>query len=430
MSATFAISTGMPTGMRASAAIRTIMPAAPTDMSMRHLRAFLAVARCGNAHKAALSLCVTQPAVTRAIQELEQELDSPLFERTARSMMLTDAGELLYQGTVRALSQFDKAERELANIGIMRRPSSSLVARVTHRHLRALLAIAEHHTETLAALYLGLSQPSVTRALRELECIVETPLFQRTTRGMLTTSAGEVLLRHTKLMFSELAAARDDLVAHGNDVRGRVVVGSLPLASTLLVPRAVTLLKDEYPTLSITILEGTYETLLDRLRCGEIDLLVGVLRDPVPCDDVVQEALFEDQLSVVVRPGHPLIKRQCRTLADLIDAEWVLPYKGAPSRQIFERLLDQAGLATPQQAIESNALLTIRALLLESDRVSVLSRNQIHYEALHDMLVVLPIDMRGSERQVGVTTRADVNRSVGVSALIRSLHKVSAAMKF
>jgi len=428
MNATFAIPTALPAHLHASVT-QAPMPATLMDMSMRHLRALLAVARCGTAHKAALSLCVTQPAVTRAIQELEQELGLQLFERTTRSMSLTRAGELLYERTVRALNHLDQAERELIDINIVRRPRASLVAKVTHRHLRTLVAVAEHHTETSAALHLELSQPSVTRALRELECIVETPLFQRTTRGMLATSAGEVLIRRAKLMFAELAAARDDLASHGNDIGGRIVIGSLPLASTLLVPRAVTLLKKECPSLSVTILEGAYQSLLDGLRCGDIDVLVGVLRDPAPCNDIVQEALFEDQLSVVVRPGHPLTKLKYLTLADVIDAEWVLPYQGAPSRQIFERVLSRAGLAMPRQAIESNALLTIRALLLESDRVSILSRNQIHYEALHDMLVELPIDMRGSERQIGLTMRADIKRSAGANALIRSLRTTSIGMQ-
>lgn len=430
MSATFAISTGMPTYLHATAATRTGVPVALGDMSMRHLRALVAVARCGSAHKAAELLFVTQPAVTRAIQELEQELELPLFERTARNMLLTRAGKVMYERTVRALAQLDKAERELTDIGIVRRPSASLAAKITHRHLRTLVAIAEHHTETSAALHLDLSQPSVTRALRELECVVETPLFQRTTRGMLATRAGEVLIRRAKLMFVELSAARDDLAAQEGDGCGRIVIGSLPLASTLLVPRAVTLLKNEYPDLSITILEGTYESLLDKLRCGDLDLLVGVLRDPVPCNDIVQEVLFEDQLSVMVRQGHPLTRLEQPTLADAIEAEWVLPYQGAPSRKIFERVLSNAGLKAPQNVIESNALLTIRALLIESDRVSIMSRNQIHYEQLHDMLVALPIDLRGSERLIGVTTRVGAKRSAGESALIKLLRTVSAEMQY
>jgi LysR family transcriptional regulator, regulator for genes of the gallate degradation pathway len=197
----------------------------------------------------------------------------------------------------------------------------------------------------------------------------------------------------------------------------------------LLVPRAVTRLKREYPDLAVTILEGTYESLLAGLRCGDIDLLAGVLRYPIPCNDIVQERLFEDLLSVVGRKGHPFASATSLRLADVIDSEWVLPYKGAPSRKAFEQVMNAAGLHLPKNAIESNALIALRALLIESDRLSILSRNQIHYEELYGMLSVLPIDMRGSERPIGITTRADAKRSVGLNALMQSLRAVGDEMR-
>lgn len=398
------------------------------ELNMRQLRALVAVAQGGSVHKAASLLHVTQPAVTRAIHEFEQALGLELFERTAKGMVATEVGAILVERTQRAFAQLTQAEQELAEIGLSRRSSASISVKVTHRHLRTLVAVDEHQTETAAAVELDVSQPSVTQTLRELERIVEADLFLRTARGMLVTRAGEVMVRRTKLMFHELQQARDDIAAHLGNITGRIVVGALPLASTLLVPRAVTRLKQEYPELLVTLLEGTYESLLDELRCGDVDLLVGVLRYPIPCSDIVQEKLFEDLLSVVGRKGHPFAGAKSLKLADVINAEWVLPYKGAPSRKAFEQVMNAAGLPLPRNAIESNALVALRALLIESDRLSILSRNQIHYEELHGMLSVLPIDMRGSERPIGITTRADAKRSVGLNALMKHLRAVSDEM--
>jgi LysR family transcriptional regulator of gallate degradation len=399
------------------------------EMNMRQLRGLVAVAQGGSVHKAASLLHVTQPAVTRAIHEFERSLGLELFERTAKGMVTTAVGAILVDRTQRAFAQLTHAEHELGELGVSRRSSASINAKVTHRHLRVLVAIDQHQTETAAATELDVSQPSVTQTLRELERIVETDLFLRTARGMLLTRAGEVMMRRTKLMFHEWQLARDDIAAHLGNITGRIVVGALPLASTLLVPRAVTRLKEEYPELLVTILEGTYESLLNSLRCGDVDVLVGVLRYPIPCSDIVQERLFEDLLSVVGRKDHPFASAKSLRLADVIDAEWVLPYKGAPSRRAFEQVMHAAGLPLPKNAIESNALVALRALLIESDRLSILSRNQIHYEELHGMLSVLPIDMRGSERPIGITTRADAKRSIGLDALMRHLRAVSDEMK-
>lgn len=399
------------------------------DPNVRQLRALVSVAQGGSVHKAASLMHVTQPAVTRAIHELEQALGLELFARTPKGMVPTTVGAILVERTQRAFAQLANAEQELVDLGVSRRSTASIGAKVTNRHLRTLVAIDRHGTETAAAQELDISQPAVTQTLRQLERIVETNLFIRTARGMLVTRAGEIMLRRTKLMFHELQQARDDIAAQFGSISGRIVVGALPLASTLLVPRAVTRLKQEHPDLQITLLEGTYESLLESLRCGDVDLLVGVLRYPIPCSDIVQEKLFEDLLSVVGRKGHPFASATSLKLADVIDCEWVLPYKAAPSRKAFEQVMHAAGLPLPKNAIESNALVALRALLIESDRLSILSRNQIHYEELHGMLSVLPIDMRGSERPIGITTRADAKRSVGLHALLRHLRAVGDEMK-
>jgi LysR family transcriptional regulator of gallate degradation len=399
------------------------------ELSMRQLRAVLAVSQGGSVHKAASILHVTQPAVTRAILEFEQALGLELFERTPKGMVATQVGAILVERTQRGFAQLARAEQELAEMGRSRRSSASIVAKVTHRHLHTLVAVDAHQTETAASVELDVSQPSVTQTLRQLERIVEADLFMRTARGMLATRAGEVMVRRTKLLFHELQLARDDIAAQLGNITGRIVVGALPVGSTLLVPRAVTRLKREYPDLAVILLEGTYESLLAGLRCGDIDLLAGVLRYPIPYNDIVQEKLFEDLLSVVGRKGHPLASATSLRLADVIDSEWVLPYKGAPSRKAFEQVMNAAGLHLPQNAIESNALIALRALLIESDRLSILSRNQIHYEELYGMLSVLPIDMRGSERPIGITTRADAKRSVGLNALLQSLRAVGGEMR-
>jgi len=401
------------------------LPMQLTEVSMRHLRALVAVARSGNVHKAANSLFVSQPAVTRAIQELEELLGVALFERTSRNMLPTRAGELMFERAVRALGQMDRAEQELDEARFTDRSGSSLASKITHRHLRTIVAIADQHTEAAAATQLGLSQPSVTRALRELETLIGATLFQRTTRGMVPTPAGEIMIRRAKLLFVELSEAVNDVAALNGEVNARIVIGSLALASALVV-RAVTELKRSYPKLSITILEGTIESLQEGLRCGDIDVLVGVLTGPVLLSDMVMEQLFSDRVSVVVRADHPLTSRTNLQLSDLMQWEWVLPYSSAPSRHIFEKAVAEKGLQKPTNIIESTALVTVRGLLLESDRLSILSRHQIHYEVRHGMLAVLPVELDGGGRAIGITTRADAKRSIGVETFICHLREIGA----
>src|SRR5690606_4463043 len=112
---------------------------------------------------------------------------------------------------------------------------------------------------------------------------------------------------------------------------------------------------------------GPYNTLLSALRCGDLDVIVGALRDPAPAGDVAEETLFSEPLSVTVRLGHPLTRRTKLSISDLINEDWVVPIRGTPTRKIFDAILSENGLKPTKSLIESSSLVATRALLLESD---------------------------------------------------------------
>ena len=399
----------------------------PVEANMRRLRALVAVAQCNSVNRAADVLHVTQSAVTRAVRALEDELGLTLFERSPRGMATTRCGELLVGRAQRALDYLDNAQRELTSlrsIAATRRSARSLVGKIAQRHLHMLSAIADHETETAAAHQLGISQPAVTLALRDLEAMVETELFLRTPRGMVATSAGEILIRGAKLALNEIACAADDIAAHEGVVRGRLVVGVLPLSGTQIAPLAVSRVASEYPELRLSVVEAHYDPLLKGLRCGDVDVIVGALHADPPAD-VDREKLFDDVLSIVVRHDHPLAARERLTLADLAGAEWVVPFRRTRSRNTVERAMLAAGLTIPDDAIEANTVVMVRGLLVESDRLSVLLRRQIYYEEREGVLGVLPIDLPGTKLPIGFITRADAMRTAGLEALLAHLRQIS-----
>jgi LysR family transcriptional regulator of gallate degradation len=172
------------------------------------------------------------------------------------------------------------------------------------------------------------------------------------------------------------------------------------------------------------VIEAQYDSLLQALRCGDVDVIVGALL-PQPMPDVAQHRVFDDELSVVVRQGHPLMRRQAVTPQDLHDADWVVPFRRTRSPNAVEKLLLAAGLRMPDHAIEANTVVMVRGLLMESDRVSVLSRRQIYYEEREGLLTVLPIKLKGAQLPIGYMTRADAQSTVGLAALLKQLREVN-----
>lgn len=391
---------------------------------MRRLRALVAVARNRSVNLAADALHLTPSAVTRAVRALEKEWGVALFERSRGGMLTTALGQRLVQRAERALAYLQGAEQQIRPPAA--RTPGALVQKASERQLQAVSAVADWQTETAAARQLGVSQPAVTQALRELEGLLGLSLFVRSPKAMVPTPEGEIVIRGAKLVLNELAAGVSDLAAQLGELRGRLTVGALPLSGAHLAPTALASIARAHPQLRLAVVEAPYDVLLKGLRCGDIDVVLGALH-ALPPADVLQERLFDDVLSVVARAGHPLAGRDRIALEDLRNCEWVLPFRRTSSRNTVEVAMLAAGVPVPEDAIEANSVGLVRGLLLEGDRLCVLSRRQIALDERQGILQVLPVQLQASGLPIGMTTRADALRTLGLEALLRELRALYGA---
>lgn len=375
--------------------------------NLRHLRAFAAVARCRSISKASEVVHLSQPAVTQAIANLEERLGMPLFERRSDGMVPTEAGTLFLDRVERALVLIQSGARTAVQLAARKggRGNAKFDQLLTAAQLRALIAVSKAENFSLAARQAGISQPTVHRAARDIERLSGLALFTKSSQGIALTPSADALAQAAKLGFAELEqgfAEIDEML--GVDA-GRIVIGTLPLPRTFILPTAINALLARRPDVRVSVVDGPYNDLLRDLRHGDVDLLVGALRDPVPIDDVVQEALFCDPLAVVGRAGHPLAGKGGIGLADLATYPWVVPRQGTPTRAMFDRLFE--GATPPACPVESSSLVLIRGLLTESDHLTLISAHQIRHEERAGVLAPLPFDMSATSRPIGITHRRD-----------------------
>jgi LysR family transcriptional regulator of gallate degradation len=389
--------------------------AAHSPCPLRLLRVAEAVARGGSAAAAAGELHLSPSAVSRAVAQAEAHLGLALFERGARGMAVTPAGEALLRRAGRALAQLALGGGPL------------LAGRATDAMLAALAAVAEQRSETAAARTLGVSQAAVHQSLRQLEHAARQPLLQRSRRGSRLTEAGERMLLRAQLALAELRTGHDELAALAGRSAGRVAVGALPMACDVLVPQALSRLAQAQPGVQLSVVDGTYEALVHRLRHGDVDLVVGPLRGVHAPADVAEETLFVDRLLPVVRPGHPLARgrRRARTLAELMALPWIGPLPGTPARAAFERVFAAAGLALPPLVLQTHSTPVLRALLQAGDAVALLSPWQVHGELAAGRLLALPVPLQGTERAIGLMQRRDGLASGTLQQLIAALRAVA-----
>jgi DNA-binding transcriptional LysR family regulator len=387
--------------------------------NLRHLTVFCTVARLGSVSAAARAAHLSQPAVTQAIGSLESEFGSTLFERTVQGMELTEAGRLCAVRVGRTLQRLQDAIAGAA----------AVMHGITARQLQALVVVLDAGGFGPGARAVGTTRATLHRGARELEQRLGIRLFETTSHGLRPTREALRLGMQVQIAIAELAQARAEISAAGGMERGATVIGAMPLSRSYMVPEAVLRFAARRPQHRVAILDGPYESLLDALRRGRADVLLGALRDEVP-SDVVQESLLEDPLAIIVRRGHPLDKltgggRRAPAAEALLSFPWIAPRAGSPLRRHFERLFVGLDGAPPAAAIECNSLIAARSLLLGSDRAMLLSAQQAHHELAARELIALPHPAGRVVREIGLTLRRDWQPTAAQAELLDTLRAVA-----
>lgn len=368
------------------------------DVTLGQLRSLVAVGEAEGFSAAALRLGRTQPAISRAIAQLESTVGVNLFTRMKRRCSPTPAGEILLARAHRVFSH-------LASI------SGRLARTVSNRELMAAMAVARSGTLSAAARKLGLSQPAVSQHLAHLESRLERPLFVRTPSSARPALGAGPVIEAMGLALAEIDQGLEEIrfLSGGSD--GRLRIGALPLALPVLLPRAIDSVLDRYRDARIAVDVGGYEGLEAGLRTGEIDAIIGSLRPRATVPDLITHTLFEDGPTIVASPGHPLLSHATPRLADLAAADWVLPFPQVPLRQEFDTLLADAHLPPPAHSIETNSMTIVRALLAARPRLAVVSAHQVSDDIARGALVRLSAPLTERRRPVGITLRSQARHT-------------------
>ncbi|HWI85373.1 MAG TPA: LysR family transcriptional regulator [Sphingomonas sp.] len=370
----------------------------PFDMNLRHLRALSAIAAHRSMNAAAQAMNLSQPALTQGLAKLERQLGVPLFDRHADGVSPTEAGVRMADRVATAVDCLTVATKPALRRGGrgFARPEQLMTASQLH----AFLALADAGSFVGAAAATGLSQPALHRAARDLEQICGVALAERRGRGVVLTATGRRLARGVRLAARELAAGIAEVA--GEQDSGRIAIGAMPLSRALILPAAIAAFVQGSPRALVDVAEGSWRELVEPLRDGVIDLMIGALRDETP-SGLHQRALFTDRLAVIGRAGHPLAARPEVTLDDLSRYGWIVGQAETPLRGHWDALF--AGRPAPDAPIECGAVMVIRGILLSSDLLTLLSPDQVAMEVRAGILAAVGRPLEQGVRTIGITTR-------------------------
>jgi LysR family transcriptional regulator, transcription activator of glutamate synthase operon len=247
------------------------------------------------------------------------------------------------------------------------------------RQLRYFVTVAHKRHFTQAARELNLAQPALSQQIQQLERELGVTLFERTSRRVRLTSAGEALLVRAERILAEVEWAQTEMQEYTGLARGRVVIGALQSLEAFRFPALLSRFHTRYPGIEIVLREEATERLLELLNTGQLDLtIIQIMDDSWPLEltasSVVTERLLTEELVLVVAPNHALAHHQHVTVEELRNEPFVLFKPGSGLRHtVIQRSL-AAGF-TPRILFESGELGTIRSLVAEGLGISVLPRS-------------------------------------------------------
>ena len=270
--------------------------------------------------------------------------------------------------------------------------------------LHVLLTVAELGSMGKAAERLAVSQPSVSKAIADMEHTIGVRLLDRTPKGVETTAYGRALLRRSMGAFDELRQGIKDIESLADPTVGEVRVGCPEAMATGLMLASIAKFSDQYPRVVIRVTAANnmaheFRLLRDRV----VDFLVGSLPQPFTQDDLEAETLYHDRPYFLCGSKHPLARRRRVDLAELVDEPWLLPHES-----IFSAYLTQAfetnGLAAPKLGVRSYSVAQRVSLLTTNRFVSAESGSVLRFNAAKLPIKVLPIEHTARPWSIGIVT--------------------------
>lgn len=262
---------------------------------------------------------------------------------------------------------------------------------LSHRALRAFLAVVDCGSFSTAASTANISQPALSRIVAEMEDRFGVKLFERNSKGTFPTDAGAALIPYARALLFEMGQAAEAVEAVRGLRKGTVRIGSAGAIIRHLLPSALERLLKTAPGLKVELIEGSDDRLIAALLQREIDVVIGTRPPQNEEVTIIGECEFTDSFVAFCRAGHPLTERGDLSLADLDKARWAVPGLGTSPRELFESRFRLAGSRPPDVAFETMSADVVIAVIGQTDLLGWLPHSLIR---LHERI--------GSIRSLGI----------------------------
>jgi LysR family transcriptional regulator, carnitine catabolism transcriptional activator len=284
------------------------------------------------------------------------------------------------------------------------------------RHLEVFCAVARSRSFTRAAEELHVSQPVVSRTVRELERSLGVDLFARTTRSVSLTPQGEELFQLAGDLVERFERTMDRFAEYCRGDYGRIVVATLPSIAAGYLPPILVEFVAENPGMRVEILDVTAAEAARAVESGAADLAIA---SPATAPSLRSELLVRDRFLAVLPESHPLVARRALTWATLAEEPFIAMSVGSSVRELTDLAMSEAGVS-PTNVVEARNIATAGGIIAAGLGVSAFPELVL---PLLSSSAIVTRSLRGPivHRDIAVITSADLALSPPAQRFVTAL---------
>ena len=270
--------------------------------------------------------------------------------------------------------------------------------------LKVFLTVADRLSFTKAASELFITQPAVSKHIRELEEEYKIKLFERNGSKIAVTKAGHLLLQHTKRLFEIYRDIDFDMSALIHEQRGLLRVGASTTLSQYIIPPVLARFHQKMKEVKITLINGNTEQIEKSLLEKEIE--VGIVEGQLKNKGIKYTPFLKDELVLVCKANHSLSKKNEITKEDLLKMQFLMREQGSGTLEVIEYGLKTFNVSLDQLDVQMQLGSTesIKSYLLNSNCVAFISIHAVSKELKNNQLTILDIKNFSNERNFYIVT--------------------------
>ena len=294
--------------------------------------------------------------------------------------------------------------------------------------MRHLVAAIDRGTIRAAADAVFISQPALTRSLKNLEHELGVELLQRLPRGVVATEAGELFYRRANLIIHEVDKMKADVPMASQGVVGNLKIGVGALFAEHIVDDVIWELASTNTMLSMGISFGFFEGLVERLIEGSLDVVFTNLPSVTIPESLIIEPLSDFSIVFAAHKDHPLSKVENCSAKELEEARWIMVDR-PHADDFFSQFCAAQGMNVPRNMIKSDSLGFIRSILRKGGFVSALPKHLLHKSDDDHNLVELKINGQELTGKFGLIYREDIAGRPALKPFCEGVREACARIK-